>query len=168
MTSTDNVKKRLAEYERHLENPDLDPGVVELAEAVVMRVESDVTKVLRDDAHEDWVLHYVEQEQRALTHGDRDDSLCTCGLASCPLKNNRLPWKIKQADSLAGGIKDFRQRHPGQPRVLDEAQEEWDAMVGRAARHLRIAFTILVQSVRPRDDGIPLPSEVASIEELAV
>jgi hypothetical protein len=169
MTAPDQIEHTYTVYEEQLASTALSARAIELAEAVIHRVEADLARALRDDAAADWMLHYIEREQRRAGTSERETPVCQCDLSTCPLKQDRVPREIRTADSLAAGIRTFRQAHPGEPTVLEEAQQDWDRLLGRVHRHVRIAYSILKQDLNHTGDeqpDYPLPADVESAEAL--
>ena len=127
----------------------------------VIAREDDVAKranaVLRTDAYQDFLLSFVQQEREKFLaeepddhdYGDeaRTEPLCTCSDAYCDLKQGQLPAVVRSADDLDAGIREFKQRHNGYPRVLDEAQAERDAELSGVVRDLGRMITSLSKNI---------------------
>lgn len=124
-------------------------------------IQHDLDQVLRgEDGYEDHLLAYVSRETDAF-HADapeasptgtcRDASLCTCDDQGCALKHGRLPNVVIDAETIRGGIKQFKQEHHGTPTVLLEAQETWSEKRAECWRVLRRCRTYM----HPEIDDIP-------------
>jgi hypothetical protein len=168
MTLQEQIESDYDDYRRKRTDVSIEPRAIELAEATLDRLDGDLALAQAERAHVDWILQYVEEQQRAVQ--DRAEPLCACDLASCPLKNDRLPYAVVQAETLDEGIYTFRQSHPGTPTVLLEAREEWHATLERVRHHVSTAHAILVRAASAidtdDDQEYPLPSGVTSEEDL--
>lgn len=171
----DVIKQDYERYQDKRADGSVDEQAVEVAEAVLAALDGDLSVALGARSHVDYMLSYIEEEQRRL--GDRDEPLCTCLTASCKLKNQSLPRTVRTAESVEAGIAEFRQSHPGTPTVLLEAREEWQTLLERVRHHVSLAHAILVQGTEPAPgtvddvddvmpDEYPLPAGIASAEDL--
>lgn len=119
-------------------------------------------RVSRENAYQDYLLdhlqaegekfqlytefrdsNYDEQEQfldDQFYDELRENPVCTCDGPHghrCPLKRRKLPWEVRNADSIDDGIREFKANHAGRPLVLLDAQEEFAGLVGEVEQDLR-------------------------------
>lgn len=141
-------------------------------------IQADLDIIQRgDEGFEDFLAAYVAREHERLHYdGDPDRApyetlrevpLCTCRDYGCPLKDGRLPRRIRQADDLHTAIREWTLDHNGDPLVLDAegdglppgAREAWSDKRARVFSVLRV----IEMFTAPERDEItpPTPAEVA-------
>lgn len=155
MTMEEQIRNRFTKvtnYLNRLKRDDDEFDVDQPVIAEVLELERETTqkaaKVLRVDAYHDHLLSYVQSERELFLEDDddglsRSEPLCTCSDGYCDLKRGQLPTRVREADDLDAGIREFKQRHNGYPRVLDEAQEQRDAHMAEVYNDLgRILYAL--------------------------
>lgn len=101
---------------------------------------------LQPDGYEQFLLEYIQRELRSFHDGPRESDICGCDDPECPLKDERIPRAVRQADRIDTGIRDFRNQHGGEPIVLTEAQEQWRRTVQEVQDTLLSALQTLTSS----------------------
>lgn len=132
-------------------------------------------KITRENAYKDHLLRYLEAEREKFklfkqdgetdeileeTHYDelRERPVCTCDgkrAHQCPLKRGILPREVRRAEEIDDGIREFRGGHPGNPIVLEDAQDDWAALVGEVEREMRDLLAILSSDEIPESADWP-------------
>lgn len=91
----------------------------------------EIARELSDGNYVDYLSRYYREWYRDWQNGERD-APCECSNPACPLKNGRLPYEIRRAESPFSSvetpdpetrIRNYLDDHPG-ARVLDEAVDD--------------------------------------------
>jgi hypothetical protein len=147
------------------------------ADREMERIQGDLDLIRRDDGFEHFLAEYVAREHERLHYdGDperapydslREDPLCTCRDYGCPLKDGRVPRRIREADDLHAAMREWTLDHTGDPLVLDAdsdalpagARQAWSDKRARVFSVLRV----IEMFTAPERDEItpPSPTEVA-------
>lgn len=131
------IKNRMESIDDALDRPSLDTEVKISINDLLRNVRTARNYILGADSYESFTLSYLKREAAKFrgqtdTHpnidGKRDDPLCHCTDADCPLKHGELPVTVRDADSLSEGVLQFKRSHAGYPAVLDEVYREWTEM----------------------------------------
>lgn len=142
-------------------------------------IQADLDLIQRgQDGFEDFLATYVAREYERLHYdGDpehapydslRQTPLCTCRDHGCPLKDGRLPRRIRQADDLHTAIREWTLDHSGDPLVLDAdgdqlppgARTAWSDKRARVFSVLRVIEMFTAPEGDPPRP--PTPGEVAA------
>lgn len=135
---------------RDLRAEALDADVEEWVNRSLRDVYTDIQLLKQDKAFEHFVLDYVQQEYE--NRASRTEPLCTCP-NRCPVKEGRLPARIRAADSFDGGIRDYKQHHVGAPVVLKNAYREWRRLNADVIASLERIKTAMVRNELPSGAG---------------
>lgn len=135
-----------------------------------------IERVQRENAYQDFLLDHIQAEaekfQLYIEFRDsdiEDDSefvagryydelrehpVCLCDgkmAHHCPLKQQKLPWEVRNAEDIDDGIREFKANHPARPVVLLDAQREFSKLVAAAERDLRELMSVLTSDEIPSD-----------------
>jgi hypothetical protein len=118
------------------------------------QIRSDIELLRQPRAYEHVLLEYVQRQYER--RQERADPLCTCP-NRCPVKEGRLPARLRTATSIDEGMRDYRQVHVGQPLVLDEGYEAYRDLVAHVVTELERVHTAMLREELPPDadtDGL--------------
>lgn len=118
---------------------------------------TDIHRVTRENAYEDFLLAYLQEEREKFklykqdapndevlegTPYDevREQPVCLCDGRTahrCPLKRGVLPREVRNAADIDDGIRAFRGVHSGNPIALTDGQDAWAEEVAAVLADLR-------------------------------
>jgi hypothetical protein len=163
--ATGRVRPLLKRIDILLRDPSIETAVKHWALEALDERAADRQRVLRSGGYGGFVLEYIQREAEAFTDDEREctEALCSCRNTECPLLQRTLPAPLLEADSIDAGIREFRQTHRGNPRVLGEAQQAWGDLVTGVEQDLRSIMLHLSDETIPTgaeagDDAAPSPS----------
>lgn len=113
-------------------------------------IRSDIVALERDGEQKRFVHSRIEREVDRFPE-ERDELLCTCRDDYCDLKEGRLPFEVRQADTIHEGIREFRKQHAGQPKVLDDALTAWNEREAHVVDTLQLLHIALSSNRHPDD-----------------
>jgi len=165
MTGLDAIRRLEKDIHDHRLDPSVDTRVKLWARARRSEIRSELELVTRPGGYEDFILSYLQREAakykayldgEPAAHpygGERTRQLCSCTSSECPLKEERLPRQLDDAESLDRGIVRFRHAHRGHPLLLDEAREAFAETVTRVEQALTTITIGLANEVVIAPDG---------------
>lgn len=152
---TETIDDTAERVYRRFFNPEIEPSVKEWAAGELEKIQRELDYVCNGDmGYENYLLMAVQQavdrydvDGEELPDGvePREAPLCTCADVGCHLKRGQLPGRIRNADSIERGVQLFKQEHTGEPRVLEDALDEWAAMRGEVFATLRYVSAHMTQ-----------------------
>lgn len=159
------------EIVRQLRRPGAAIRTKEWADQQLSDISRELGIVRRPNGYQDFVLDGILEERSKFrsTEDDlerlpydelRDDPLCTCENSECPIKQGKIPLEIREADDFESGLREFRQRHPGDPVVLREIRDEWFDLVDRVRSTQRRVLSALSNNQIPGS-----PSDVDDVDQ---
>lgn len=86
-------------------------------------------KLSSPSAFEAHLASAISSAYREAERGERDEDRCTCGSPNCPVLEGRVPSELRtrglrESDTYRDATQ-FLMDHPGDPRVIADALEEW-------------------------------------------
>ncbi len=164
------------DVQRELRRPSLDADVKEWARRHLRAIRAERDLVLRrDDGYQDFLLSYLAREADKPRPGadvsaspydePRHEPLCTCAYSGCHLKHGQLGPQIRNAASIATGIREFQRQHAGLPVVLvgipgsDEvtgARDAWSELCGLVEYRVGVLHAQLKRDLDAPPDPDPL------------
>lgn len=126
---------------------------IDAAEEARSDAEPALTEVTLPDAYERHLIDYLQDEKDDLQAGDTTDPLCSCSNPWCPLKRGRLPAHVKMANDIEDGIREYRDKHDGDCRVLKDAREDWVQKCSDVKQQLDRALAILRGATVTDEEG---------------
>lgn len=126
---------------------------IEKAQEIREDVEVDLAQVTLPDAYERHLLDVIQEEREKFVDGDREEPLCSCDMAYCPLKRGRLPAAVEGAEEVEKGLSRYLRQHDGDAVVLKQARDRWVERGAEVKGELRQALGVLRRDPRPDDDN---------------
>lgn len=148
---SDYLQQLVRNVEERLTSSELDREVIQSALDALDEVGDDFELVVLDDAYDEFVVAELNREQARLqaeTPDDipgyvdadepRDEPLCTCPDADCPIKEARIPPQVERE-----GLRPFIQDHQGYPQALVAADRGFLAKRARIRQRFRLVNAAL-------------------------
>lgn len=140
---------------------------IQQAQEIRNDVEVDLAEMTLPDAYERHLLDVIQEERERFVDGEREEPLCSCGMAYCPLKRGKLPAAVEGADDVEKGLSRYLRQHDGNGAVLKKARQKWVEKGAAVKAQLREALGILRRDPRPdesdEDDDADTEEVTASV-----
>ena len=127
---------------------------IEEADEARAAAEPELTKFTLPNAYDRHLVDFLQSEKEAFEGGETDDPLCSCANPYCSLKRGELPAVVRMNDDTETGIRQFREGHDGDARVLTDAREDWIEKGSEVKRHLEDTLSILRRATTAQEGDV--------------
>lgn len=170
MTNTDSEISSLSrDITREFRRKGTDLETKQWASRQIRAIGTDMELLNKPEGYRDFLLDYINRELtrwRASSPEDleetpydepRSDRLCTCRKEECPIQQGRIPREIRTASSFYRGVREFKQKHRGDPIVLADAREKWAEKRNHVKSRLRLVLSALANNQIPDHESESKP-----------
>lgn len=112
---------------------------LEAAGDAIEDVEEEFTELVMEGAYQRFLIDHMQAAKESYQdpEGDREEPLCSCDRAFCPIKQAKLPAKVEMADDTDAALMQYQRQHNGDCRILSDARSAFVSKGARVRRGLR-------------------------------